>query len=1120
MNDGPKQLQLDNPDKQTLEHWLAEHQLAHLLPVFQQHEIDLDILFELGQTDLGEMGLSLGDRKRVLKAIASGASQAEQIGKEPSLKPSSAERRQITVLFCDLVGSSRLTASLDPEESRSVIRGYRAVVAAEIEKYGGHVAQYLGDGVLAYFGWPLAQEDAAHRAVTAGLAIIDEVASHKTLLSHQLAVRLGAATGMVVIGASDTGDQTEDMTAVGDVVNIAARLQELAQPGGLVIGESTQLLVATSFEVTAKGEYQLKGIVKPVAVFEVEGQSASPRKRPDAAGQMSGREEEMKLALSSWSAAATGNGQVLLITGEPGIGKSHLTERLIQAISDNGLVPTRYYCSPYQHSTALHPIIEELRSSAALSDGDDAMSDIEKLHAYLGSSGQDAGAAMPSLLRLLSLPSDNWPETEGTTPMIRKAQTFAALTALALDRARRQPALFVLEDAHWIDPTSLEFIEQLVEQCRNLPVMFLINARPDFRPHWHDRGNVTTIALQRLARGDIEAVIAAASGERVLDAALVTSIVERSDGIPLFVEELTKAIVEFGFTGKGDAAAIPSSLRDTLMARLDRHPEARDVAQVAACIGRECDHELLAVIAGKTAAQLEAALEKLAKAEIVFRVGQAPNVSYRFKHALVQEFAADSLLKSKRRDVHNRIAQFLEARRSDFAIARPELLAHHFTQAQNLSVAIRYRQLAGNQAVAASGNLEAIGEYGLALQLITLLPASEDRDRTELDILIAQAIPYTLTKGYAAPEVEAVYKRAMDTSARLPQEKQSFAVIYGFWRFYLLRGDYANALALSRQLLQISETRKDTAMDVTSNRAAGSTRFYMARFTEALQHLGRTAGIQPDEHFRRSILAYDVVDPWVVTHAYSGMALWIHGKPTEAVQQNERAIALARQVNHPFTLALALCFAQWTHQFSGDRERVQALSHEALALSHKYGFTFWTGWAEMMLAWAEGGVDHSPTRQRMKVALQLWQSTGSQLGLSYFQCLLAEQCDGAETRLLLDAAEKFANEREELFWLPDIHRMNGRHVLRENYDDAMEMADAAYRRALLTAEHLQANGLALRASLDLARLHLQGPGWQAACEQLQLSVARFGIADSFADLELARDALRRAASGQKAFDGT
>ena len=803
----------------------------------------------------------------------------------------------------------------------------------------------------------------------------------------------------------------------------------------------------------------------------------------------------------------TGQAQVVLVNGEPGIGKSHLTERLIAAIAADGISTSRFYCSPFQQSTALHPLIEELRHSAGLDGSEDAGSEVGKLAAYLTVQGLDTGTTMPGFVRLLSLPPDDWPEPDGTTPMIRKAHIFSAITQMVLNRARKAPLLLVLEDAHWIDPTSLEFFEQLMEACHDLPVMLLINARADFRPYWHERGNFTTIALQRLTRHDIVKIIGMACGELTLAPSLIDSIIERSDGIPLFVEELTKSVMESGVTGKGDGAAIPSSLRDTLSARLDRHPEAREIAQVAACIGRECDHDLLAAVAAKDAGQLEEALSKLAKAGILFRTGASTQPVYRFKHALVQEAAADSLLKSRRRDVHGRIAQFLQSQRSEFAASRPELLAHHFTQAHDISVAIHYRQLAGHQAVAASGNKEAIGEFGHALELITLLPPSEERDRIELDILIAQAIPFTLIKGYAAPEVEAVYRRAMETSARLPRETQSFAVIYGFWRFYLLRADYANALTLSRELEQIAALRKDTAMDVTSNRAAGSTRYYMGRFSEALGHLGRTADIQPDDALRKAILSYDVVDPWVVTHAYSGMALWIHGKPAEALEMNERAIALARQVNHPFTLALALCFAQWTYQFCGDRERVRALCNEALTLSNKYGFSFWTGWAEMLLAWAEAGQDRTLARQRMKAALQLWQSTGSQLGLSYFQCLLAEQCDGTEALSLLDAAEKFVQDREEFFWLPEIHRMRANHALREGYDDAAERAEMAYRKAIASAGSFQANGLVLRATLNLAQLKADGQGRDEAFGRLVASVGKFAPSDSFADLERARQAV-------------
>ena len=1094
----------------TIADWLESKSLEHLSDVLQSNGVELDVLPEITAVELAEIGVSLGDRKRLLKAISElGESEASNLVQgrfdNHKLSGTPAERRQITVLFCDLVGSSQLLGKLDPEESRTAIRNYRAAIAAEVDQLGGHVAQFLGDGILAYFGWPQAYEDAALRAVSAAVAMVQSVAVLKTNLGEQLAIRIGIATGLVVVGGSESQDMTEDLTAVGGAVNIAARLQDLAKAGQIFMAQSTEHLVASSFSLESRGVHTLKGIAESVHVFAVaEQQPALEPTRQKFGRAMLGREEELRLALSRWNKVKNKLGQVLLISGEAGIGKSHMTERLVNMMVGEGAATQRYICSPFQQSKALHPALEQLRQAINFARGETAEASTDHLQQYLGGLGIALDSAMPYLLRLLSINTTQWPEPEGTTPMIRKARGFAALNAIVHAETKLSPLLLIVEDAHWIDPTTLEFFEQLLYSVRNLPVLILINARPDFHLQWHDQGTITSIVLQKIGRAEIESIIATACSEYRLPDEVVNRIVERSDGVPLFVEELTKAIMESGFNQKDNEADIPSSLRDTLMARLDRIPQARDIAQIAACIGRECDHELLAALSDKPAALLEEALEKLAKAEILFRQGVAPQASYRFKHALVQEAAVDSLLKSKRRSIHLRIARYMEESRKSFAEERPELLAHHFTQAEDYNAAIEYRQKAGQMALAASGNAEAIGEFGHALELVTLLPLSTARDTLELNILIAQAIPYTLTRGYAAPEVEAVYRRAMETSARLPEEAQSFAVIYGFWRFYLLRGDYANALQLSEQLLRHATTHHDLAMDVTSNRAFGATRFYMARYEESLQHLRRTSDIVPEAKLRNAILSYDVVDPWVVNHAYAGTALWIYGQPAEAILQSDKAIALARQINHPFTLALALCFGQWTHQFNADQLRVNELATEALALSNKYGFTFWTGWAEMMLAWADRSVDKPVIRQRMRSALQLWQSTGSQLGLSYFQCLLAEQSEGVEATLLLDAAEKFANEREELFWLPEIHRLRGNHALNERYDEAQVKAEASFRQAMACADSLQAQGLGLQAACDLVALLDADSRREIILKIIKPRVATFSPQDKFPALESAR----------------
>ncbi len=1054
--------------------WLTVNGLEHLAVVLQAHGIDLDILPEITAIELAEIGISLGDRKRLLRASATlGIPAAPAPIAELPQTVAFAERRQITVLFCDLVGSSQLLGKLDPEQSRDIIRNYRSVMAAEVNLIGGHVAQFLGDGILAYFGWPNAYEDAPVRAVAAAIGMVKAAEGVTTNQGEKLTIRIGIATGLVVVGASENRDMSEDLTAVGGAVNIAARLQDLAKAGQILLAQSTQHLVASNYILESRGAQTLKGIAELIHVFAVVGEQPNiGRGRQSFRQAMLGREAELSLALSRWNRVKTNAGQVLLITGEPGIGKSHMTESLVHKMIGEGAAARRYVCSPFQQSKALHPALEQLRLDVGLARGDTTDTAINKLSEYLQKHGMVLEQNMPFLLRLLSINSEQWVEPSDTTPMIRKARSFAALNAVIQAEARQSPLVVVLEDAHWIDPTTLEFFEQLIANTRNAQVLVLINARPDFRPQWQDQGNITTIVLQKIGRLDIEGIIQTACAEHRLPAAVVERIIERSDGVPLFVEELTKAILESSFNSKSDGDDIPSSLRDTLMSRLDRIPQAREVAQIAACCGRECDHELLAALVGKADELLEDVLTKLSKAEILFRQGVAPQATYRFKHALVQEAAADSLLKSKRRSIHLNIARYIESSRVDFAEERPELLAYHFTQAEDYEAAIQYRQKAGHLALAASGNMEAIGEFGHALELLKLLPASGERDKLELNVLIAQAIPFTLTRGYASPEVEAVYKRAMETSARLPQADQKFAVLYGFWRFYLLRGDYANAIQLSDQLLRNADARSDLALDVTSNRAAGATRFYMARFEESLLHLRRTSDIMPEDHLRRAILSYDVVDPWVVNQAYVGIVLWIYGQPEAAIVESGKAITLARKVNHPFTLALALCFGQWTHQFGGDHSKVQELATEALELSHKYGFTFWKGWAEMMLAWADQNADRATIRQRMRSALQLWQSTGSQLGLSYFQCLLAEQCEGAEAKLLLDAAEKFATEREEYFWLPEIHRLRGLHTIHEGYEDAVAKATSCFQLASKHAKKLQATGLYLRAQRNLYDLSI------------------------------------------------
>jgi class 3 adenylate cyclase/tetratricopeptide (TPR) repeat protein len=1091
--------------------WLREAGLSHLESILSEQGIDVDVIPDVTAEDLAAIGVRLGDRVRFRKAQQAMQSLSQVEAATASLPPegspsdqqAAAERRYLTVMFCDLAGSTRMTASLDPEETRRILRDYRTAVGAEVKRLDGHVAQYLGDGILAYFGWPRALEDAPRRAAAAALSVVRAVAAIPAPEGLPVAARVGIATGMVVVGDFLSDTESEERTAVGDVVNIAARLQDMARPGSVVVASSTHRHLGDSFDTTALGSATLKGISTPVDMFEITGQreaSAATAGDPDGKGRahLIGRDEEMMLVRRRWRQALDGDGQVVLVTGDPGIGKSRLTAAIIHELAAENPLRLRFFCSPFHLSTALYPVIQHITVAAGIKPGDAAETRLDKLEAFIAASGADVAATVPHLARMMSIPAEHRYDMPELTPMVRKARTFQALSGIIEAGARRRPTLIILEDAHWLDPTSLELFELLIQSIATLPVLLVVNARPEFRETWAHAGNLTTLSLQRLPRPLVTAIAESVCGGRALPQRLIDIIAERADGVPLFVEELTRTILDSGLlSDQGDHYvmtapfadfAIPNTLRDSLAARLDRHPKTREVAQTAACIGREFEFWLLCAVMDRPAAEIEAALDTLQKAEIISRRGIPPEAVYTFRHVLVRDAAADSLLKSRLRQIHERIARTIETQVPDFAAARPELLAHHFTQAQCIAEACTYRQKAGNLALAASGNTEAIREFNVALELIGLMPPGPERDKQELDILVALAIPLTLTLGYAAPDVEAAYWRAMKVCERLDDDAQSFPIVYGFWRFYLLRADYANARALSASLVAMAERTADESAMVTANRAAGSSGFYTARFAEALSHLERTAGIHPSPDLRQSVLSYDVVDPWVVNHAYSGMALWICGRSAEARRENDLAIELARRINHPFTLSLSLCFATWTYQFEGDREKVRELAEEALTLSRSHNFTFWAGWAEVMLAWALHREDAAATRDRMRQGLQLWQSTGSLLGLSYFQSLLAEVSEGAEAALLLDNAERFAGEHDENFWLPEIHRLRGCFILQEDYADAAELAEASFRDALDTARKLGARALELRAARSLSELWAR-QGRDAEAESLLAGIA-------------------------------
>jgi class 3 adenylate cyclase len=731
--------------------WLRGLGLGQYEAAFRESEIEADVLPELTESDLEKIGLPLGPRKRILKAIANlgGAEKALGEGSLSAPPPAGdvAERRQLTVMFCDLVGSTALSARLDPEDLREIIGAYHRCCANMVERNGGFVAKYMGDGVLAYFGYPRAHEHDAERAVQAGLALVEAAPKLVTAAGSPLHVRVGIATGVVVVGDLTGSGEAQERGVVGETPNLAARLQGIAEPGGVIIAEATRRLLGNLFELQDFGTRDLKGIARPVRVWaalrasSVEGRFEALH----ASGltTLVGREEESELLLRRWQKAKNGEGQVVLLSGEPGIGKSRLTVALLERLAAEPHTRLRYFCSPQHTDSALYPIIGQMERAAGFSHGDTPKAKLDKLDAVLSltsTSIQDAAL----FAEMLSLPNDGRYSTLELAPQQRRQKTLEVLTTQMEALARQNPVLMIFEDAHWTDPTSLEAFGRAVGQIRTHRVLLMMTCRPEFDPPWIGQPHVTALTLNRLAPSEIAAIVDHVVGNKLLPASIRQDIIERADGIPLFVEEMTKAVLEAdsGSAARRTVAALPSpalavpaSLHASLMARLDRLGPAKEVAQMGAAIGREFPHALLAAVARKSEAELQSALNRLIAASLLFRQGLPPHATYLFKHALVRDAAYGTLLRGTRQELHKRIVSVLQQDFPELSVSQPELFAQHCAAGGLIADAIEYYLSASRRATAASNNIEASAHLKRAMTLLEQLPPSEPRRAKLLSLI-------------------------------------------------------------------------------------------------------------------------------------------------------------------------------------------------------------------------------------------------------------------------------------------------------------------------------------------------------------------------------------------------
>jgi predicted ATPase/class 3 adenylate cyclase len=1052
------------------------------------------VLRDLTDQHLRELGLPLGARLKLLRAVAALGTR-EQTPASPEIMPpapcTDAERRQVTVMFSDLVGSTALSARMDPEDLREVISAYQKCVAETVRRFDGFVAKYMGDGVLVYFGYPQAHEDDAERAVRAGLELVAAVSGLKTHASLQ--TRVGIATGLVVVGDLIGSGASQEQAVVGETPNLAARLQGVAEPNRVVIAESTRKLLGNLFELENLGAKDLKGIAGPMRAWAAL-RPASVESRFEAfhatgLTELVGRDEELELLLRRWSKAKNGEGQVVLLSGEAGIGKSRLTAALLERLATEPHTRLRYFCSPQRTDSAFYPIISQMERAAAFTHDDTAQAKLDKLNAVLTQSfTPDQDAAL--FAEMLSLPNDGrYPAIE-LLPQQRRQRTLEALTTQIEALALQNPVLMIFEDVHWIDPTSLEALGRGVDRIKSVGVLLMITYRPEFEPPWIGRPHVTTLTINRLGEREIAAMIDGVSGNKALPASIRQDIIERSDGIPLFVEEMTKAVLEAGGQEAAEQAvtgipspsvAVPASLRASLMARLDRLGSAKEVAQIGAVVGREFSHALLAAVVHKPEAGLGAALDRLIAAGLLFRRGAPPHATYLFKHTLVQDAAYATLLREPRRALHASIAETLERQFTEIAENQPELLARHFTEAGLIEKASGLWGKAGQRSVARSALVEAVEQLTRALDQIAALPTTPTLRREQIKLQVALITPLTHVKGYAAPETKAAAERArllIEQTEALGEALEDplllLSVLYGFWVTSLLafNGDVMRELAA--QFFALAEKQGATVPLMIGHRLMGISLLHTGDIAEAgLQFDHGIALYDPAEH--RPLATRFSVDARVSILTYRSWALWLLGYPEAALADIDHALRDAREFGQAATLLYALALTSVGDFFCGNYAATSAKSDEVVALADEKGLSlFWKTRAMMNHGWilALNG-KAADAVQMITSGITARRSTGATLNvplsLSYLAKAYAELGQFDDAWCCIGEAMTAVETTKERWCEADVHRIAGEIALLSPEPDTSK-AQAYFERALSVARQQQAKSWELRAAMSMARL--------------------------------------------------
>jgi class 3 adenylate cyclase/predicted ATPase len=1074
---------------QQIADWLEKLGMSEYAQRFAENRIDFSVLRELTDQDLKDLGVILGDRRKILRAIAdidgieknapaapartTAAQRRTPTASEPiptatsppisAAAEASGERRYVTVMFCDLVGSTSISAQLDAEEWRDLVGGYLDAACAAVAEMGGHIAKKLGDGLMVLFGYPMAQENDAERAARAALSIqraLAEVNRKNTEAGKPaLNARIGIETGAVVIDAAGE--------IYGDAPNVAARVQALAEPGTVVVTARVQHQVAGLFVVEERGSRELKGVPEPVTLYRLVRASGGGRR----AGQrhltpLVGREEEIAMLMRRWERARRGDGQLVLIVGEPGLGKSRLIEEFHPRLREVPHTWVEWSCSQLLQNTPLHPIADWGRQRFGGADipAEQRFADLEHTLALVK---LDPAENAPLLAPLLDipLPRDRAPTLE--LEELRRRQ-LTALTNWVMAGARTQPVVLALEDVHWADPTTLELLRGIAERGALAPLLVLITARPELRPAWGMRSHHSTISLAPLDRLQVRQMVGELASRHTLSREVVDGVTERTGGVPLFVEEVTRLLLERG--GHGGIQAIPPTLQQSLAARLDRLGPAREVAQIGAVIGRDFSYTLLSAVTAMEERPLQIALERLAEADILLVQGLPPDSDYRFKHVLIQDAAYENLLKSRRQVLHRRVGEVL---RDDFAAtaaAEPELLAHHFTEAGRSDAAVEYWQRAGDLAMVRSGHAEAIHHFSVALDLVSKLGEKPDRAAKELELCVKLGPALMMVRGPGSPEVEAIYRRAVALEAG-DESSARFKALWGLYYHSMTSGRLSEAAAHADELLRLAQRLGADDLVLEGHHAKWATSLWRGELAAVDEH--SQEGISRYDCTRHQALAFAFSghDPGVCARGNMAINLALLGFPQKAMKLSAEAITLARNLSHPYSLALAMWHCAIVLQVGRQRQSCRDLATELLQLSQEHDFPMMRGAGMFFLGWATAdGGELEQGIASMEQGLALF-SAVRQVTRPYMLAVLASTKanlgrpdEGLE--LLKDALASTAASGER-WWQAEMHRLSGRLLAARGQHDESE---ACFRCAIEVSRGQSAKTLELRAATSLARL--------------------------------------------------